>query len=139
MRDIDTAAARIVNLSNQYANTDAVEYEGRLHVRQGRRVVCAYDTTDDTLQINEVRSAADAKRINEVLAILGATARIEALRGAPDNVGGIPVNPTFVLSADPVAIFSIIDAIDTRVPYRLEALGAYQIIVRDDQEEDPNA
>lgn len=137
MRESETLA-RIDALGRKYAHTAVVEYEGKLHIRQGRRIVCAYDLTDDTLQINEIRSAADANRVNEVLAILGATARIEQLKvgAAPvDNVNGIPLNPTFVLSADPTAAFSVIDPIDTRVPYALEDLGAEQVVSRDPRED----
>ena len=128
--EIDTACARIDALGRKYARTSVVEHEGTFHVRQGRRVVCAYDAFDDTLQVNEIRNQADANRVNEVLYILGATARLERLK-TPAVVAGCPLNPTYVVSADPSSAFSIIDPINTRVPYTLEALGAEQLISRE--------
>jgi len=69
-RDTDTIAAQLIELGTKYEQTDAVEYQGDVYIRVARRVVAVYDPADDTIQVNEVRTTTDRRRVNQILEIV---------------------------------------------------------------------
>lgn len=85
---IDELRSKVLALASKYDRTEVAEYEGQLHVRCGRKVVCVVDWAEGTLRVNCIETPEQRSRVNDVLAILEVPGReaviLEAtVQGAP--------------------------------------------------------